>query len=301
MNSLQAKLISIINFLEALGIFPAKIRGRSATYYSPFRNERTPSFKVDIELNVWYDHGEGKGGNIIDLGIKLLNCSISELLKRMEDLGLEPGQINRNIIQSTTSKASGKIEILKISPLTDIKLMNYIKSRGIDMKIATSFCKQAQYRVSNMVFLSIAFQNSKGGYELQNIKGKKYCSSPKWITHMKNESNLVSVFEGYMDFMSLLSMRVIDFNNTDYIVLNSLSFLKEIPKMLTNYHTVHLYLDNDDPGDNATNWLLSQNINSNLIDKSDLYKGYEDLNDFLKNEIKKGKWRNNDLSNGISL
>lgn len=301
MNSKQAKRISIITFLEALSILPAKINSKSATYYSPFRHERNPSFKVDILKNLWFDHGERKGGNIIDLGIKLLNCSLSELLKRIENLGLEPGYINKDIMQSNKSTTSGELKVLKVSPLTDINLLNYIKSRGVDLKIATTFCKQARYSVGDMVFLSIAFQNSKGGYELQNVKGEKYCSSPKWITHIKNNSGLVTIFEGYMDFMSLLTMEIVEFRSSDYIVLNSVNLLKEIPGILSNYQTVHLYLDTDGPGVNATKWILNQKIDTCIFDKSDLYKDYDDLNELLKDMIKKGKWRNNGLSNDISL
>lgn len=289
MNSQQAKRISIILFLEALGIFPTKISKRTALYLSPFRKETSPSFKVDIELNLWYDHGDGLGGNIIDLGIRLFNCSVSELLKRMDGLGLGSGIINRDIIRPITSKTSGKLEIIKISPLSDIKMLNYIQSRGIDRKIAMTFFCQAEYRVGEINFLSIAFLNSKGGFELINSRGFKNCASPKWITHLLNKANLVCIFEGMMDFMSLLSMRIVEFKDSDYIILNSLSFLDEIPELLKDYQTVHLYLDNDDPGEKATKWILTRNIRTQIIDKSDLYKDHKDLNDFLKDMIKKGK------------
>ena len=36
-------------------------------YSAPYRTERTPSFKVDIAKNVWFDFGMGKGGDIFDL------------------------------------------------------------------------------------------------------------------------------------------------------------------------------------------------------------------------------------------
>jgi hypothetical protein len=36
-------------------------------YLSPFRNEATPSFKVNQSANLWYDFGEGKGGTVIVL------------------------------------------------------------------------------------------------------------------------------------------------------------------------------------------------------------------------------------------
>ena len=36
-----------------------------------FRDEQEPSFKVNMERNLWYDFGAGRGGNIIALAREL--------------------------------------------------------------------------------------------------------------------------------------------------------------------------------------------------------------------------------------
>ena len=76
--SLEAKQIDLVDYLAALGHQPQKIRNQDYWYLSPFRDEKTPSFKVNRSKNVWYDHGIGKGGNLIDFGIIYFNCSVSE-------------------------------------------------------------------------------------------------------------------------------------------------------------------------------------------------------------------------------
>ena len=63
----DAKQIKLADDLQSLGYTPVKQQGRSLWYKSPLRNETDASFKVNTELNQWYDFGIGKGGNIIAL------------------------------------------------------------------------------------------------------------------------------------------------------------------------------------------------------------------------------------------
>lgn len=67
----EAKQIRIADYLQSLGYTPIKQQGNSLWYKSPFREETDASFKVNTELNRWYDFGIGKGGNIIALAAEL--------------------------------------------------------------------------------------------------------------------------------------------------------------------------------------------------------------------------------------
>jgi DNA primase len=64
-----------------LGYNPVKVTNADHWYRSPLREENEPSFKVNRKLNLWFDHGLGKGGNLIDFGILYNNCTASELLQ----------------------------------------------------------------------------------------------------------------------------------------------------------------------------------------------------------------------------
>ena len=68
MNIEQAKSIPIPQIMERIGVAPFRENEREIRYLSPLRQERTASFHVHRVRNVWYDFGEGKGGNSIDLG-----------------------------------------------------------------------------------------------------------------------------------------------------------------------------------------------------------------------------------------
>ena len=67
----EAKHIRIADYLQSLGYTPIKRQGNSLWYKSPMREEAEASFKVNTELNQWYDFGIGKGGNIIALASEL--------------------------------------------------------------------------------------------------------------------------------------------------------------------------------------------------------------------------------------
>lgn len=69
------KSIPIKDYLQQKGIYPTKIYSGYGLYKSPFRNEKTPSFKVDYNTNLWHDFGSGEGGSIIDLVMKMHKCS----------------------------------------------------------------------------------------------------------------------------------------------------------------------------------------------------------------------------------
>ena len=53
----EANHISIKDYLKSLGILPAVDKYYYGMYHSPFRQDDTPSFKVDYGVNLWCDFG----------------------------------------------------------------------------------------------------------------------------------------------------------------------------------------------------------------------------------------------------
>lgn len=61
------KRFPIEDFLARLGHHPVQRRVNAIWYRSPYREEHTPSFKVNPDKNLWFDFGANKGGNIFAL------------------------------------------------------------------------------------------------------------------------------------------------------------------------------------------------------------------------------------------
>jgi hypothetical protein len=278
LSFIEAKQIPITEYLTGLGFEPAKIRGEDYWYYSPFREERTPSFKVNAKLNVWYDHGAGEGGTILDLGAKLHHCTLPEFLEKLSERNLGVSFHNQ---PPTASKPNNKLEIVSADELVSPGLLHYLGTRGIAETTGKAFCKEVDFRVGQRMYKAIGFPNRSGAYELRNswFKGS---SSPKDITLIENHSEKISVLEGFMDFLSVMQFahkEIKDLRqNSNFLVLNSLRLLGRSLPILRSYKEVNLFLDNDLAAKEA-----KENLKENGIrfhDVSPLYREHKDVNEY---------------------
>ena len=72
----EIKKIKIIDYLKGKGYNIE--RG-----FFKLRNEKTASCHINEKKNLWYDHGSGEGGSIIDLHIKIYGCDIGTAIKEL--------------------------------------------------------------------------------------------------------------------------------------------------------------------------------------------------------------------------
>ena len=270
----EIKKLDILDYLQANGHQPVKIQYGNAWYLSPLRQENTPSFKVNLNKNLWFDFGSGEGGNIISLVIKLCNCSVSEVAKLLDGR-------NCTIRERHYKPAdeSGRIIIRHIQPLTSHALIDYISSRRVNVGLAKRFLKEASYSVHGKHYFALAFRNDMGGYELRN-SWFKTGSSPKYFTTISGtDDSQINVFEGFMDFLSCCTFyRKVPVFRT--IVLNSLSFLPKVEKEFAEVKSVNLFLDNDPAGRTATGTIMS--VHPHVKDWAPvLYSDSKDFNEFL--------------------
>ena len=281
----EAKQIDLVDYLSGLSSKPAKIRGNDYWYLSPLRDEKTPSFKVDRKINCWYDHGLGKGGNVIDFGMLYFNCTAVEFIKKLNSNFSLHQPIKVSPVKET---AAAKIIILGDFMLSSTHLTNYLTKRKIPYDTADKYCREVRYQMNDKVYYGIGFKTDSGSFEIRNPLMKS-ASSPKSITTFKNGADEVSVFEGFFDFLSYqVYAAKQSLSPTDFIVLNSLSFFEKSRTVMESYNQVKLYLDNDKAGQNCSRYALS--LSNKYKDESGLYKNYKDLNEWLVNhELKQQK------------
>jgi len=289
----QAKEIDLVDYLASLGHLPEKTSNQDYWYLSPLREEKTASFKVNQQKNVWYDHATDKGGDLIDFGTLYHNCSISELLDRLSGYQARPvpsfhpptvpGHLsgaNSRFAGEKKETPDSKIVVLDSRPLAAKELLNYLQKRCIPLEIASPFCKEVDFLLYGKKRTVIGFQNNAGGYELrsENFKGS---SSPKEVTFVDNRTDDVAVFEGFFSFLSFCTVnKNLTAPQSNCLVLNSLSFFEKSRSLMEQYKQVHLILDRDTAGMNLTTQALKWDRDK-YIDRSDFYKGHKDLNDWL--------------------
>ena len=287
MTTQEAKNIRIADYLQSLGYTPVKQQGNSLWYKSPLREENDASFKVNTELNKWYDFGLGKGGNIIALAAELYHTeNVACLLKRIEERTpyIRPASFSFSAKQSDNRTYRG----LRVGELSSPALITYLQERGINIELAKRECREIRFMNADKPYFAIGFPNMAGGYEVRN-RYFKGCVSPKDITHIRQQGeprNVCYLFEGFMDYLSFLTIRVKNnpqyprLTTQDYIILNSVSNLTKAESILATYTRIGCYLDNDTAGRNACETLKTK-FGERLLDKSLYYREYKDLNDYL--------------------
>ena len=211
------KRYSIVEYLEKKGIKPARKTPTYAVYRSPLREEVHPSFKVDREKN---------------LCMRLEGCTLLEAICRLGQNASEyivpsssspKRETSISPKQTENTMASGTRRLISISETLPPHLQEYlIKECCINLEKAIPFLKCISYEVRGRRHETIGFANSSGGYELRDNHLFKGTVAPKDITPIfENMEQPVCLFEGFMDFLSFLSMKEEVTNQC--LVMNSVS------------------------------------------------------------------------------
>lgn len=290
----EAKEVDIPDLLARLGYHPDEKRSRPGGeqwYASPLRQEATPSFKVSRDGKKWYDHGIGQGGTIIDLLMARFDTDESGALRTLEQLLNAPAPPPQSVALTAVSGSTEPepMTITALQPVTHPELKRYLRERGIPPEVALPYVQEMHYRRGEKPYYALAFASRSGGYELRNAFFKGL-HGHKDITVLLPETEsaagaatqaAVAVFEGFMDFLSAVviagrapRMPVIIMNSTA-LKESTLAAIREL-----GAETVHLYLDRDAAGQRLTTEMQAALPDIMVQDRSVLYAGYTDLNDF---------------------
>ena len=301
------KRYSIVEYLERKGVKPVRRTPTYAMFRSPLREETHPSFKVDTEKNLWIDYAEGRGGSIIDLCMRLEGCTLSEAICRLGQNASEyivpsssspkrETSISPNQRENVT--ASGTRRLISISDTLPPHLQEYLKKeRCIDLEKATPFLKCISYGVRGRRYEAIGFTNLSGGYELRDNNTFKGTIAPKDITPIfEDKAQPVCLFEGFMDFLSFLSMKEEVTNQC--LVMNSVSNVTRSVHYLNerNITSVRTFLDNDYAGQRAVQEFV--NAGFKVEDMAVYYRDFKDLNDFHVSHVHEHE-KSQNISNKI--
>ena len=280
----------IVGVLSALGKRTDRPAGHGF-FFSPFREERHPSFQINESANVWTDWGTGDRGGVLDLVCRLKGCSRPDAMDFLASLS--PASVIDGYVSCTGHEvaAKGSITIDGIYPLEDRVLLQYMKSRGIPKALSARFCNEVRFSCRGRNgYYSVGFRNNRGGYVLRNgMEGflSKISYAPSGITTFDSllvrnpepSSPDVYVLEGFMDFLSLLVM--CPDPAADICVLNSGANIGSARTYLSSHDRLHLMLDNDPAGDGYTARIREMFPALRMFDCRCRYGEYNDLNDLL--------------------
>ena len=233
--------IPLADFLARLGHEPVRRSRNELWYRAPYRSECTPSFRVNVEKQLWYDFGLGKGGDIFTLAGEL--------------------------VQSDDFMAQAKF----IAEAANMPIVGLEKP--------TYFPKPSEPAFENVEITPL-----RHSVLTDYLEG---CVPPKSISLVKAENapaEVCCVFEGFMDFLSAVTLGMV--KGCDCLVLNSVANVEKAMKHLDGYGRIDCYLDHDEAG-RRTLEALRKRYGNRIEDRSALYDGCKDLNEYLQLTTKK--------------
>ena len=297
----QKQELMSISIVEILAYYGKSLaRTKTGMYYSPFRDEKTPSFHIDEAANTWYDFGTHEGGGLIDFVCKITGCQRKEAYDWLASIRhMIPEEVHTEVIKRAASVGESKVIIEKVNEqFSKPALVEYAQSRCISREILDRYCDEVTYSVSSKPgssFFAIGFKNNSGGYVLRS-KVAKICSSsdvttlgPDGNLTMEVNSKKVAVFEGFIDFLSLLSYNEKQEPGHDCCILNSVSNLEKALPWIVGHTNIMIFTDNDNAGRDTyqriTDYVSDSAEEVCIYDMAELYKGHKDLNDKLVDEM----------------
>ena len=248
-------------------------------------------------MNCWFDYGVDLGGNTLDLAIRMLgDATVSEALKHLEGTGLYSGHrspalpVTRSAYRrpaKTTTEAKEEnqpFELLSARPLEHPALLQYLDKRGINRELANRYLSQIDFKRPQSASRYFALGWPSGdGYEARNALFKGFVGTRKEITVLEHpESELLLVFEGFMDFLTYLTIKKLQEAQGTVIILNSGNMkARALPYLQDKrYSKIQLFLDNDAVGQSTFDLFSSTVESDRLEDMRLFYAGYSDLNEW---------------------
>lgn len=292
----ELQRIPIEDILKAFG--RSTEHGRDNMYFSPFRDETTPSFHVSRDGSRWYDFGMGKGGSPVTLVCLLLGCDggkAYDFLASISMTYLRSSPVSEKAPRDRRTSPS-RIRIRSAERrFLDMGLVRYAEGRGISPETLRSYCSEVRFTYEGHPGFRnscIGFPNNRGGWVLRAPDVKKCtCNDISTINIYGEISDSPTspaglMFEGFFDFLSYIEVSGRLWPECDICVLNSVTNISRAHGWIQSHKQICTLFDNDDAGRKAL-----QDIRSSVAagtagfgtvnDWSCLYMGFNDLNERL--------------------
>ena len=299
----EKKQLHSISIIEIMAHYGKRLEHtRSGLYYSPFRDERTPSFQIDEAKNTWYDYGTSEGGGLFDFVCKLAGITRGEVYDWLASFRhMVPESEYKAVIAPLMQRKPQASRIVIDSAshtFTKDKLIEYALSRAVSKEVLAKYCEEVIYHIDSAPdrkFFAIGFKNNSGGYVLRSSISKR-CSSSDITTldsngQMSQEitSEKVIVFEGFMDFLSWITDVKQQTPQYDCCILNSVSNVAKALPWIMEHSNIAAFMDNDQAGRETLQKIMdcaSEGAHDVCVyDMARLYEGYNDLNEKLSDEL----------------
>lgn len=145
-----------------------KRSGRNFKGLSPFANERSPSFMVSPEKQIWHDFSSGKGGNMFSFVMEMEGLDFKgalELLARKAGIDLEQFR----------GRGSGESSQYKERLYEALELATrFYQAQFIKNTEALNYAKKRQFTKQTLIDWRLGYSPSNGDALVAFLKGKQF-------------------------------------------------------------------------------------------------------------------------------
>lgn len=289
----QAKKIPLAELFGRLGLEPVRNwkGGGELAFRSPFRDEKTASLFVNTRKNVWNDFGDS-GGGVLEFAMKFAKTDERGALGWLETL-FKTADSDFKLPQSAKAEASEPGEtslvIRQIKPFgTEPLIREYIQAeRGIYRYVAERHLRDVHFHPAGNPekrWFAAGFINRTAGFEVRNPFFKGCIGAKDWSFLPGENGSVVTIYEGFTDFLSHLCLARNAEPQTDVIVLNSVALLGRAAEFISRkkYLFVFSWLHDDAAGRAALHDLIEA-VECEVLPQNHLFEGFKDLNDWFLN------------------
>lgn len=289
----QAKKIPLVELFGRLGMEPVKTwkGGAEVSFRSPFRAEKTASLFVNTRKNVWNDFGDS-GGNVLDFAMKLAKTDERGALAWLESLFKDADSgfiLPKTEISNEGGATESSLVIRQIKPFgTEPLIREYIQEqRGIYRYVAERHLRDVHFHPAGKPekkWFAAGFINRTAGFEVRNSFFKGCIGAKDWSFLPGENGSVVTIYEGFTDFLSHLCLTRNAEPQTDVIVLNSVALLGRAAEFIARkkYLFVFSWLHDDAAGRGALHDLIEL-VECEVLPQNHLFEGCKDLNEWFLN------------------
>lgn len=186
-----------------------KLQKKGSSYFGlcPFHNEKSPSFSVSREKQMYYCFGCGAGGNVFTFIMEYENYSFVEALKFLaERAGIELPEVEYS--KEAKEKADLKLTILEINKLAAKYFYAQLKTPG--GTIAYDYLKNRGLSEETIVAFGLGYANKYSDDLYRYLKTKGYGDE------LLTKAGIVNVDESkgaYDKFWNRVMFPIMDVNN----------------------------------------------------------------------------------------
>lgn len=283
----EITITDYFNYLVNQKILTPPITYGKQIFYG-WPEQKTGSIAIEPKENVFFDHREGIGGDLIKACQFFENKSFTDAIKHLSNFDIKYiNNVNNvnNINNINDVNQQSKYIITHVfNDIKNTSLIKYIESRGLTL-LDMPNTKEVHWNFNDKKYFAIGIKNIKGGWILRNamFKGILGSNAAAFMT-INNFPKSVRIFEGYFDFASFYhinkekSFIAVILNTTSNLTTKLIDSVVSMNKNIDKSEGIFTYFDNDIAGDKATKKIADL---IKISDERNLYTNYKDLNEWL--------------------